>query len=130
MPGYLIVPTIFMTLAFAAYSTGVWSERLARNLKPWHVGAFWLGWAFDAYGTHLMNLMRVAGRTPDTIHGITGASAFWLMGIHALWATWVALKGSREARTGFHRYSLAVWLVWLVPYFGGMAAGMMAARSL
>jgi len=24
----------------------------------------------------------------------------------------------------FHRYSLFVWLVWLVPYFGGMYIGM------
>jgi hypothetical protein len=25
---------------------------------------------------------------------------------------------------GFHRYSLVVWLIWLVPYFGGMYLGM------
>jgi hypothetical protein len=24
----------------------------------------------------------------------------------------------------FHRYSLVVWLIWLIPYFGGMIAGM------
>jgi len=27
-------------------------------------------------------------------------------------------------RIKFHRYSLVVWLIWLVPYFGGMIAGM------
>lgn len=130
MPGYLVVPTIFMTLAFAAYTTGVWSERIARDLKPWHVAAFWLGWAFDAYGTRLMNLMREAGRRPELVHSITGVSAFALMGIHAVWAAGVAFKGSREARAGFHRYSLVVWLLWLVPYFGGMIAGMLTARGL
>jgi hypothetical protein len=35
-----------------------------------------------------------------------------------------ARKGSDEARRGFHRYSLLVWFVWLVPYFGGMYLGM------
>jgi uncharacterized repeat protein (TIGR03987 family) len=43
---------------------------------------------------------------------------------HALWATRVARKGTDDARRGFHRYSLFVWLVWLVPYFGGMYLGM------
>ena len=43
---------------------------------------------------------------------------------HAIWASRVARKGSEDARTGFHRYSLIVWLVWLVPYFGGMGLAM------
>lgn len=128
MPAYLILPSILMTLAFAFYTTGVWAERLSRDLKRWHVAMFWLGWGFDAWGTYLMNLMREGGREPATIHGVTGASAFWLMALHATWATWVAFKGRREARAGFHRYSLAVWLLWLVPYFGGMIAGIMSAR--
>jgi hypothetical protein len=40
---------------------------------------------------------------------------------HAVWATRVARQGSEQARIGFHRYSLVVWTLWLVPYFGGMA---------
>ena len=57
-------------------------------------------------------------------HTLTGQIALWLMLAHAIWATRVARKGSEEARTGFHRYSLFVWLVWLIPYFGGMFLGM------
>jgi hypothetical protein len=34
---------ILITLALIFYSVGVWSERLARYLKPWHVAAFWTG---------------------------------------------------------------------------------------
>jgi uncharacterized repeat protein (TIGR03987 family) len=44
--------------------------------------------------------------------------------IHAVWAMSVTRKGSDELRTNFHRYSLTVWLIWLVPYFGGMYMGM------
>jgi len=32
--------------------------------------------------------------------------------------------GSEEARQGFHRYSLVVWLIWLIPYISGMYLGM------
>jgi uncharacterized repeat protein (TIGR03987 family) len=125
MPTHLIWPSIVMTLAFAFYSAGVWSERFARDLRAWHVAAFWIGLGFDAYGTHLMNLMRAAGREPDLVHGLTGVAAFGLMALHAIWATWVVARGSKTARTTFHRWSLAVWLLWLVPYLGGMLAGML-----
>ena len=50
-------------------------------------------------------------------------AAFGLMALHALWATWVLARGSREACARFHRLSIAVWTIWLLPYFGGMAAG-------
>jgi len=36
--------------------------------------------------------------------------------------TWVFFRAA-GAREGFHRYSVAVWVVWLVPYLGGMVAG-------
>lgn len=123
MPKELIVPAAVMTLAFVFYSSGVWAERLARDLKAWHLTAFWLGWAFDAYGTLLMEQLRTGGREAGLVHGVTGASAFLLMGVHAAWAAWVLVKGSRDARAGFHRYSLAVWAAWLIPYIGGMLAG-------
>lgn len=112
-----------MTLALVFYSAGVWGERLIRNLRAWHVAAFWLGWGCDAYGTWLMDGMRAAGEEPGIVHSVTGTSAFLLMGVHAVWATWVLVRGSDEARRGFHRYSVAVWAVWLVPYLGGMIAG-------
>jgi uncharacterized repeat protein (TIGR03987 family) len=57
-------------------------------------------------------------------HTLTGQIALWLMLAHATWATVVTRRGSDYARARFHRYSLIVWLVWLVPYFGGMYLGM------
>jgi len=129
MPSELIVPTTLMTLAFVFYSTGVWGERMARYLRGWHVAAFWLGLACDALGTELMRQMRIAGEDPGMIHSVTGLSAFLLMAAHALWASWVLARGSEEARSGFHRYSIVVWTVWLIPYMGGMIAGMMRGAA-
>lgn len=118
-----------MTFAFVFYTSGVWAERLARDLKPWHLAAFWFGWAFDACGTWMMELLRIGGREAGLLHGITGAAAFLLMGAHALWATLVLWKGGPEKRRTFHRYSLGVWLVWLIPYLGGMIAGVATGLS-
>ncbi|MBU4555484.1 MAG: TIGR03987 family protein, partial [Actinobacteria bacterium] len=60
---------------------------------------------------------------------LTGFSAFALMALHAGWATWVVRRGAPEQRANFHRYSVAVWTLWLVPYLGGMIAGMMAGAG-
>jgi len=123
MTQLLIVSTILITLALVFYSLGVWAERISRYLKGWHVVAFWAGFAFDVAGTYGMHLMT-EGFDPTAPHTFTGQIALWLMFAHATWATWVVLKGSEKARANFSRFSLFVWIVWLVPYFGGMYVGM------
>ncbi|MDZ4169274.1 MAG: HsmA family protein [Coriobacteriia bacterium] len=126
MPRELIVPAIIMSLAFVFYTTGVWAERAARDLKTWHVVMFWLGIVCDSVATEMMFRMLVAnGGVSDWSHTLTGAAALGLMAVHAIWATWTRWRGSESARRGFHRYSVAVWAVWLIPYLGGMIAGIM-----
>ena len=120
----LIVSSVLITLALLFYSIGVWSERVARYLKPWHVAAFWTGFLFDISGTWAMHLIARGSFDLLEPHTLTGQIAIWLMLAHATWATSVTRKGSEEARKGFHRYSMFVWLIWLVPYFGGMYLGM------
>lgn len=124
MPRELIVPATIMSLAFVFYTTGVWSERVQRDLRRWHVLLFWLGLACDGYATSLMSDLVATGERAGFVHTATGFTAFGLMAVHAAWATWVLFRGRREAREGFHRYSIVVWAVWLVPYLGGMVAGM------
>ncbi len=116
--------TIFITLALVFYSTGIWAERIVRILKAWHVVTFWIGFAFDVTGTLLMHIM--AGGRLDLLdpHTLTGQLALWLMLAHATWATVVICKGLEKLKTRFHRYSIFVWLVWLIPYFGGMFMAM------
>ena len=120
----LIASSTLITLALIFYSIGVWSERIAKYLKPWHVVAFWIGFSFDIAGTWAMHLM--AKRAFDIMepHTFTGQIAIWLMLLHAAWATWVIIKGSEKLRIKFHRFSIIVWLIWLIPYFGGMYLGM------
>jgi uncharacterized repeat protein (TIGR03987 family) len=124
MSALMIISTTLITLALVFYSLGVWSERVAHYIKPWHVAAFWTGFFFDVTGTWTMHLMANGPLDMRAPHTLTGQIAIWLMFAHAIWATLVVRRGSEAARTGFHRYSLIVWLIWLIPYFGGMYIGM------
>ncbi len=124
MSAILIVSIIAISSALVFYTIGVWSEKLASRLKPWHLILFWLGLVCDTTGTTIMGDM--AGKLQLNLHGLTGALAILLMLGHALWATVVLLKKDEHALRTFHSFSLFVWLVWLVPYFTGMAGAMLA----
>ncbi len=119
-----VMSFVLITLALLFYSVGVWSERIAHYLKLWHVIAFWTGFLFDVSGTMVMHRLAKGPFDLRAPHTLTGQIALWLMLAHALWATRVVRQGTEAIRKDFHRYSLVVWLVWLVPYFGGMVIGM------
>jgi uncharacterized repeat protein (TIGR03987 family) len=90
---------------------------------------FWIGLVCDGTASWMMHRLVVAGQDPGIVHTITGFGAFGLMAVHAAWASWVLFRGTPEARRGFHRYSIIVWTIWLVPYFGGMIAGIMRGTA-
>ena len=110
--------TIIITLALVFYSIGVWSERIGGRLKAWHLVFFWLGLVCDTWGTGLM--FEMAGGMQFDLHGVTGVLAITLMFVHAIWATVVLLRKDERWITNFHRFSLVVWLIWLVPYLSPM----------
>lgn len=120
----MVLSVTLITLALIFYSTGIWSERFARYLKGWHVAAFWTGFTFDVTGTLAMSRLSEDPFNLLHLHTLTGQIALWLMLAHAIWATYVVKKGSENSRRKFHRYSIIVWLIWLIPYFGGMIMGM------
>ncbi|MCX6153401.1 MAG: HsmA family protein [Candidatus Kapabacteria bacterium] len=120
----LILSSTLISLALVFYSIGIWAERLAHYLKPWHVISFWLGLFFDVSGTMAMSHISKREFNFFDLHTLTGQLALWLMLSHAVWATWVIHKGSESLHKKFHRYSIVVWCFWLIPYFGGMFLGM------
>jgi uncharacterized repeat protein (TIGR03987 family) len=121
---FLVLSSILITLALVFYSIGVWAERVSKYLKIWHVYAFWTGFAFDVSGTLAMGKLSDNPFNLLDIHTLTGQIAIWLMLAHAIWATLVVIKKQEKLRLKFHKYSLFVWLVWLIPYLGGMIMGM------
>jgi uncharacterized repeat protein (TIGR03987 family) len=122
VPGTATIPFIIITLALVFYSIGVWSERIAGQLKPWHLAFFWLGLVFDTWGTGLM--MDMAGGLTFDIHGVTGVIAILLMLVHAVWATVVLIRKDEKMINNFHKFSVVVWFIWLIPYFSPMLFGM------
>ncbi len=120
----VIFSSILITLALIFYSTGIWAERIARILKPWHVVTFWIGFTFDVLGTLAMHKMAEGRFNILEPHTLTGQIALWLMFGHAIWATIVIRKDKSSMLTKFHKISIFVWLFWLIPYFGGMFLGM------
>ncbi len=114
-----------ITLALVFYTIGVWSEHRAKVLKPVHLIFFWLGLFMDTAGT--MTMTRLADGTGGGLtgaHGITGVIAIVLMVIHAVWATVVLARRDEQASHTFHRFSVLVWVIWLVPFILGMIMGM------
>lgn len=127
MNGKLILAIVTITLALVFYTIGVFSERKSHILKKQHVIIFWLGLVFDTTGTTVMSLIAQEGAPLQSgmgLHGITGALAIILMLFHAVWATTVLLKKNTKAQENFHKFSIVVWLIWLVPYVLGMVIGM------
>ena len=120
----ILLSTILITLALVFYSTGIWAERIARILKPWHVVTFWIGFSFDVAGTLAMHKLSEGKFDLLEPHTLTGQIALWLMLAHAIWATVVIRKSIESMLTKFHRLSIFVWLIWLIPYFGGMFLAM------
>ena len=116
---------IVINLALLFYSIGVWSERLQGRLKFWHTAFFWLGLVCDTWGTGMM-FDFVGGMSYD-IHGVSGLLAIVLMFVHAIWATLVLVRKDEKMIVRFHKFSIFVWLVWLIPYFSPMVVGMLGA---
>lgn len=112
-----------ISLAFAFYTLGVWSEKLQGQLRIWHSVVFWIGFAFDTAGTMAMSRLTT-GQFQFSLHVVAGTIAILIMLFHALWATIVLLRNDEAARINFRKLSVHVWAVWLIPYLSGIIIGM------
>ncbi|WP_297424843.1 HsmA family protein [Clostridium sp.] len=119
----LIYAIVSITSAFIFYTIGVWSEKMQGKLKIWHLIIFYLGLFFDTLGTTIMSKIA-AGGFQLNFHGITGLLAIFLMLFHALWATIVLIKNNENAKIKFHKFSILVWIIWLIPFISGAILGM------
>ena len=118
----LIIAIICMFSALTFYSVGVWSERFVGRLSPRHLLFFWAGFVFDTTGTTLMGML--AGKMDLDFHGITGALAIAFMLGHAIWASVVLLLKQEKVLVSFHKFSLVVWVLWLIPFVSGLLGAM------
>ncbi|MGE5630941.1 MAG: HsmA family protein [Caulobacteraceae bacterium] len=119
----VIYAVVSITAALVFYTIGVWSEKIQGRLKNLHLFIFWLGLVFDTTGTTLMS--RIASKGPLlSFHGVTGLLAIVLMLFHAVWATIVLARNDDIMKVKFHRFSILVWFIWLIPFISGAVFGM------
>ena len=122
MPTIVLYALIYFTLALIFYSVGVWAERIKKMLKPWHLIFFWMGLIADTLGTAYVK--EQVGTVIYNFHSITGILGLLLMFIHTVWATYIVIVSNPKQLSSFHKFSLLVWIVWLIPYFTGLISGM------
>ncbi|MGO1372478.1 MAG: HsmA family protein [Senegalia sp. (in: firmicutes)] len=125
MDSTLIVASIAMVLALIFYTFGVWGEKLSGTIKVKHLISFLIGLILDTTGTILMRqIAQDGGGSKLGIHQVTGGLAVTLMLIHLIWAVFVYVKGDENAKKNFHKFSIVVWLIWLISFILGMLVGM------
>jgi len=118
----LLLSILFINLAMVLYSIGVWAERIQRKLKWWHLWFFWSGLVSDTIGTSAMFIIAGSFWQP-TFHGFTGKAAILIMLFHAVWATVVLARKQENMILNFHKFSLVVWIIWMIPMLSGMILG-------
>ena len=114
---------LIIALALVFYTIGVFGEKKKGELTLFHTVLFWLGFVCDTVGTNIMSNIAGGGFSFN-IHSITGLLALLLMGLHAIWATIIIIKKDNKAKRIFHKFSIFVWIIWLVPYILGIFIGM------
>jgi len=118
MPPLVRAAVLFMVAALMFYSVGVWAIFFRKQLRPWNVGLLWLGFLSDSAGTDLMR--RLAGGFHLSLHTASGLVALLLMFVHTVWASIVLLNRAGRPAGNFHRISITVWGIWLIPFISGM----------
>jgi len=121
-PQTITIAITFIVAALFLYTIGVWGERIQRKLRWWHAILFWLGFSADTIGTTAMSVLSGKMFTA-TFHGITGNIAIALMLFHAIWATIVLIRKNEKMILNFHRFSILVWIIWLIPMISGAIFG-------
>ncbi len=112
---------IFFTLALVFYSVGIWHDYWHKQLKKWHLIMFGLGVLTDSIGTLLMYLY--VGYIIFTAHSISGFIGLGLMIFHFTWAVMVIRNDDIDRQKTFHRFSVMVWLFWMISYISGLYLG-------
>lgn len=121
----LAAAVTLITSALVLYSAGVWTEHHAGVLRARHAALFGGGLTMDALGTLIMSRIAAAHTSAPTgaltqVMQLTGGLALVLMALHLAWAVVVLLRSRAGEREAFHRFSLLVWGIWLIPYVTGM----------
>ncbi|MCD6412002.1 MAG: TIGR03987 family protein [Thermoplasmata archaeon] len=118
----LVLSIIAFSMALVCYTTGVFSEMIAKELKPWHVKIFWLGFLFEICGAIPMFMRSEKGNI--SLHKIVGAIGLALIITHNVLAS-IAIRTNLDIVLKlFPKFSAFVYAIWLIAFITGMIIGM------
>jgi uncharacterized repeat protein (TIGR03987 family) len=129
MNAQLMLAVVLITAALVFYSIGVWSEFAGRTLRARHAVFLGLGLACDSSATWLMSQLPADSSTSPlgssliVIMAVSGTLAIVLMAVHLLAAIVVLVRKRENELHRFHRFSIVVWAIWLIPYTTGLLGG-------
>ena len=104
-------------VAFIFYSTAIWSDKLQKQLKPWMLVVFIIGFLFDLVGTTIMSLQNHGVAT--STHGRCGHLALLIITLHLIWAV-LAIKKKGKYKKLFSKFSIYAWLMWTIALITGI----------
>jgi len=121
MSSTLIFAAVAMVLALVFYTSGVIGERKSKSLNKVHVLLFWLGFISICIGIYFIGkIVQSNVATTDVatsmLQSLVGMIAVFIMLFHCVWATWALIRNNESQQKIFHKFSLIIWIVWLVPY--------------
>ncbi len=122
MPPLVLVSIISMLLALILYSVGIWTVFLRKRIVAENLYEFVSGLFLDTTGTICM--VFLAGELSENLHSLTGFMALGLMAINVIWAGVVLYQKRDSWFKVYRKFSLIIWIIWLIPFFSGMFLGM------
>ncbi|GHV47928.1 membrane protein [Clostridia bacterium] len=115
----LLSAFVVISFAFLLYSVSAWALIITKHFWRWNLILFWIGFVFDCAGAFLMS--AIAGDSPaHPIHAVAGVDAMVFMLLHTLCATIIYARKHRRTMHVFHKFTLLVWIIWLIPFCTGL----------
>jgi len=109
---------VFIIFALILYSTAIFRERMLKQIKPWILTIFSLGFICDLSGTSMM-FLSATNKFNFSLHIVAGYLALTIMSIHLIWAITATIKKGKSQER-FTKYSIYAWAVWLIAFLSGI----------
>lgn len=122
MKPIILISVVSITTALVLYTIAIWRNWRMGVLTTAHVILLWIGLAADMLATQMMGL-SIEGNIVWDFHTISGYTGLALMAVLAVVGTWARATNRESLLTGFHRYAIPVWIIWVASYVTGVVIG-------
>lgn len=122
MKPIILISVISITTALLLYTIAIFRNWRLKLLTTGQIVLLWLGLAADVLATQMMGL-SIEGEIVWDFHTISGYAGLVLMAMLAVIGSWAKWTNQEKLLTGFHRYAIPVWIIWVASYVTGVVIG-------